>query len=224
MALVLLALLQYLNGDGKMPTPRVIVRTGDKVIMVGDSITQVVIFYQALASSIAGAFIGGQAPAPAFQNAGLNGARVGDFNDPTVRANNLAPHVNDVGIMVIFLGINDRYQSPPTPLPQFRANYSALLNYVTTTFTGLRSIILMTPWLIGAAPRGAGPHDTDLDQVAAIVADLARAYGLVLLDVRERWFTDPNPSPNPLTDDVHPNGIGTLWLSEQLRSVLEVRY
>src|SRR5947208_1654231 len=122
---------------------KVLVRTGDKVIMVGDSITQVYVFYQALASSVAGAFIGGQAPAPVFENAGLNGARVCTFNDPAVRASNLAPHCNETGVMVIELGINDEYQSPATPDWKFRSDYRALLTYVFATFPNLRGVILM---------------------------------------------------------------------------------
>lgn len=209
-----------------MPLPgKVLTRTNDKPVMVGDSITQVSIYYQSMASSIAGAFIGGQAPAPAFQNAGLNGARVSTFNDPTVRTNNLVPHFNDVGPMVIFLGVNDEFQVPATSDTQFRADYSALLAYITTNFTALRGIIMMSPWLIGYAARGEGPRDPGLESKTEIVGRLAHTYGAVFLNLRDRWFNDPNrPTTNPLVDQVHPNGVGATWLSEQVRGALEVRY
>lgn len=205
---------------------RVPARTGDQVIMVGDSITAVVLYYQALASSIAGAFIGGQAPAPSFVNTGINGAKVSTYNDPSVRTSNLAPYFNAVGPMIIFLGVNDEFQAPPTSDNQFRSDYCSLMSYITTNFTSLRGIVLMSPWLIGNAPRGAGPNDAGLDRKTAIVAKVANMFGVGFLNMRDLWFNGVNHPTDvtPLVDQVHPNGVGTVWLCEQVRAAIEVRY
>jgi lysophospholipase L1-like esterase len=213
--------MPHLNTD---PPRRddIIIRTGDKVVFWGDSITSPYLWFNVMLTSIYGEFDTFGQTRPNFLNVGINGTRYRDWLDPNTRQHYVDPYC-DASAAIILLGVNDVYQSPPTPDNEFEDAVNGFYDYLHDHAPCMQ-LLVMSPWLIGSSrPWGSNPHDAEMDRKRDIVSRVCERRGLTFADLRTSWFNDDQVTPT-IADGVHPNGIGTGWLGEQARRHIQVRF
>ena len=195
-------------------------KKGDKVVFLGDSITQ-----------------GGNGPKgyvglirdhykPAgveVVNAGISGHKVPDLQK------RLRKDVLDKKptLVVIYIGINDVWHSemkPPrgTPKADFEAGLRSIVEKITT---GGGRVVLCTPTVIGE--KSENKLDKPLDEYSDITRKLAAELRLPLVDLRKAFIDQlkadnaKNEEKGVLTRDrVHLNDAGNKLVADSILKVI----
>ncbi|GIH19374.1 SGNH/GDSL hydrolase family protein [Rugosimonospora africana] len=205
-------LTRYVSGR------RVHVRPGDRVLFIGDSVTdsgRTVTGADPLGDGyvrlIADALVERSIDARVI-NQGISGNRTGDLAQRwTTDCVDLAPDV-----LTIFVGINDtwrRYDSGlPTTAQEFEATYRSLLD--ATAAATSAQVVLITPFLLPVQP-GQADWFEDLAPKIAVVNRLAAEYGATLVSADALMTQVGGSSPERLAGDgVHPTAEGNRLLAD----------
>lgn len=225
------ALSSALMTDGgadatSQPHPgEIVIRTGEKVVFWGDSITSPYAWMTPLLYGIYGEFDPWGQTRPNFLNVGINGAKYSTYNNTNYHNHFIDPFA-DAKAAIIFLGVNDVLQQPPTSDVQFEADVNEFYDYLHSVAPNMHLLVL-SPWLIGEAkPDGSNAKDAELDAKRDIVQRVCAQRGIAFVDLRTAWFADDVTLPFTTADNlyVHPNGVGSGWLSEQARHHIQVRF
>jgi lysophospholipase L1-like esterase len=207
-------------------TQTVPLKSGDRIVFLGDSITQqgagpqgyvrfVKNTLQRRAGDLDIEVIG----------AGISGHKVPDLQkrlDKDVLD-------KDPTIVVIYIGINDVWHSQNgrgTPVADYEAG---LKDLVTRIQAKNARVILCTPSVIGEKHAGENPLDGMLAQYAGISRKVAFDNGVQLLDLHDafRHHLERNNPDNKergvlTTDGVHLNEAGNRFVARQMLSALGV--
>jgi lysophospholipase L1-like esterase len=202
--------------------PPVVLKKGDRIVFLGDSITAggnsgkgyIQVIRKHLAdkkSDLAVECIG----------AGISGNKVPNLQgrvDKDVIAKKPT-------IVVIYIGINDVWHGESNPkngtAPEaFEAGLKEVINKCTKAGA---QVVLCTPTVIGELPGGSNKLDSKLDDYAAISRKVAKELNLPLCDLRKA-FVDHLQTKNPekkaqgilTTDRVHLNEAGNLLVAQTI--------
>lgn len=220
-------LLSVLLGLGILPacfSPKVSLQTGDRIVFLGDSITQlgdepggyVSLVRDTLAARHPGMEL-------VVIGAGISGNKVPDLQE------RLATDVIALrpSVVFIYIGINDVWHSTMawggTPRDRYEAGLTSIINRITAT--GARAV-LCTPTVIGERHDGTNPLDDMLDEYAELSRQVARTADIPLLDLRKyflkylRNHNLENLEEGILTDDgVHLNAAGNRLVATEVLHV-----
>ena len=202
------------------------IKSGDRVVFLGDSITQ------------AGARPGGYVSLfrDACNNqfgedevtvigAGISGHKVPDCQKRLER---------DVlskkpTIVVIYIGINDVWHSTRnngTPKDKFDAGLRDMIKQITA---GGAKVILCTPSVIGEKTDGSNSLDKMLEEYAGISRTVVKETEIELLDLRKKFIDELKSSnkeqkPHSIltTDGVHLNARGNKFVANCMMGALGV--
>ncbi len=197
---------------------------GDRVVFLGDSITQAGDqpggYVQLIREAVAH-----EDPAQSITvlGAGISGNKVPDL-EARLERDVLAKNPT---LVVIYIGINDVWHSQRgrgTDKPQYEQGLRNLIAKITET--GSR-VVLATPSVIGEKTDGSNPLDEMLDEYADISRRVARETNTPLVDLR-RAFLEHLKQHNPdnqergvLTGDgVHLNAEGNAFVARTLLAAL----
>jgi lysophospholipase L1-like esterase len=221
-AIVLLfALSAGLWGADEQPT--VALKKGERIIFLGDSITQagarekgyVTLIKNALAEKHKDLGI-------EVIGAGISGNKVPDLQK------RLQKDVLDrkPTLVVIYIGINDvwHFDLGPnrqgTPKDKYEAGLKEILGKITEA--GAR-VVLCTPSVIGEKADGSNKNDALLDEYAGISRSVAKALNVPVCDLRKAFLTSlkeknkDNAAKGVLTTDgVHLNEAGNQFVAETM--------
>ncbi len=207
--------------------PVVTLKKGDRVVFLGDSITQggdshdkgyVRLIRKALTDKHAELGI-------EVIGAGISGNKVPDLQR-RLEKDVLAKMPT---IVVIYIGINDVWHGEKDPakgtLPD--AFSSGLKDVVDRCKAAGATVVICTPTVIGEKKEGANSQDQRLDQYSDLSRGLAKEQKLPLCDLRKA-FADHLKDHNPdnaekgvLTSDrVHLNDAGNKFVAETMLRVL----
>ncbi|MFC1484447.1 SGNH/GDSL hydrolase family protein [Candidatus Neomarinimicrobiota bacterium] len=211
-----IALLSVMLGLGSVLacfSPSVTLQSGDRIIFLGDSITQmgdepggyVSLVRDTLAARHPGLDL-------EVIGAGISGNKVPDLQE-RLSTDVLALRPS---VVFIYIGINDVWHSTMawggTPKDRFEDGLTRIIERITATGA---NAILCTPTVIGERHDGTNPLDDMLDEYANISRRVARETGIPLLDLRKIFLkslrTDnlENVDKGILTNDgVHLNAAG----------------
>ena len=203
-------------------------KKGDRVVFLGDSITQggdshdkgyVRLIRKALTEKHADLGI-------EVIGAGISGNKVPDLQrrlDKDVLARKPT-------IVVIYIGINDVWhgEKDPTRGTMPDAFTTGLKDVIGRCTSAGATVVLCTPTLIGEKKDGANSLDEKLDQYSDLSRNLAKELKLPLCDLREA-FVDHVKDHNPdnaekgiLTSDrVHLNDAGNKFIADTMLKVLD---
>ncbi len=221
-ATVLLVLASFSAAEG----PAVTLKKGDRIVFLGDSITQggagpkgyVTLVNQALqdkAKDLGVEVIG----------AGVSGNKVPDLQarvDKDVIARKPT-------VVVIYIGINDVWhgQNDPakgTPKDRFEAGLKDVIKRCTEAGA---TVVLCTPSVIGEKSDGSNPLDKKLDEYAEISRGVAKELKLPLCDLRKAFldYEKANNAENKdkgvlTTDGVHLNDAGNRFVADVMLMAL----
>jgi lysophospholipase L1-like esterase len=196
------------------------VRNGDRIVFLGDSITQ--------AGAGPGGYVTGFKQAIAEKHkdkqvevigAGISGNRVPDL-EKRLERDVLSKKPT---VVVIYIGINDVWHSQQgrgTPLDQFEAGLRRIVTAIQKT--GAR-VVLCTPSVIGEKTDGSNPLDKMLEEYSSVSRQVATESKSQLLDLRKA-FQEHLKQHNPqnlekgvlTTDGVHLNAAGNQFVADQM--------
>jgi lysophospholipase L1-like esterase len=220
-------LLSVLLGLGTLPAcfaPKVSLQTGDRIIFLGDSITQF--------GDEPGGYVSLVRDTLAVRHpdmeleiigAGISGNKVPDLQERlSTDVISLRPTV-----VFIYIGINDVWHSTMawggTPQDRYEEGLTGIINRITATGAGA---VLCTPTVIGERHDGTNPLDGLLDEYAGISRRVAKATGIHLLDLRKfflkylRTHNLENREAGILTGDgVHLNAAGNRLVASEVLHV-----
>ena len=201
-------------------------KKGDKVLFLGDSITQAAVGKDGYITVIKKELdekhkdLGVQTI-----GAGISGNKVPDLQR-RLEKDVLAKQPN---IVFIYIGINDVWhgENDPakgTPKDKFEAGLKEIIERITKAGG---KVVLCTPTVIGEKKDGANKLDARLDEYAAVTRMIAKGMNLPLCDLR-RAFVDYLKANNPdnkesgiLTSDrVHLNAAGNKLVAETMLKML----
>ena len=204
---------------------RSILREGDRIIFLGDSIT-------ALGNdpggyvSIVRDSLTARHPALGLEiiGAGISGNKVPDLQ-ARLQRDVLDLHPT---MVFIYIGINDVWHSLEpiggTPVEVYKAGLKEIIGNLQGA--GVR-VFLCTPTVIGERHDGANALDPMLEDYAAISRQVAGETGASLVDLRQAFITylqDHNPANDEsgiLTyDSVHLSPAGNRLVAQQVLRVL----
>ena len=202
--------------------PAVKLKKGDKIVFLGDSITQggegksgyITVFRKALEDHHKDLGI-------EVVNAGISGNRVPDLQK------RLQKDVLDKKptIVVIYIGINDVWHGEKdaakgTSPEKFEEGLKEVIKKITDA--GAR-VVLCTPSVIGEKADGGNPLDKKLDEYADISRKVAKELKLPVCDLRKAFLAhlkDHNTFNKEkgvlTTDGVHLNAAGNRFVAEQV--------
>ncbi|MFC1583102.1 SGNH/GDSL hydrolase family protein [Candidatus Neomarinimicrobiota bacterium] len=211
-----IALLSVMLGLGSVLacfSPSVTLQSGDRIIFLGDSITQmgdepggyVSLVRDTLAARHPGLDL-------EVIGAGISGNKVPDLQE-RLSTDVLALRPS---VVFIYIGINDVWHSTMawggTPKDRFEDGLTRIIERITATGA---NAILCTPTVIGERHDGTNPLDDMLDEYANISRRVARETGIPLLDLRKIFLKSlradnlENVDKGILTNDgVHLNAAG----------------
>ena len=214
--------------SGRADEPSVKLKKGDRVVFLGDSITQggdshdkgyVRLIRKALTEKHADLGI-------EVIGAGISGNKVPDLQR-RLEKDVLARKPT---IVVIYIGINDVWHGEKDPargtMPDaFTAGLKDVIGRCTSAGA---TVILCTPTMIGEKKDGANSLDKQLDEYSDLSRNLAKELKLPLCDLRKA-FVDHLKDHNPdnaeqkiLTSDrVHLNDAGNKFVAETMLKVLD---
>ncbi len=202
--------------------PAVTLKKGDRVVFLGDSITQggggpkgyVTLIKKALAEKHPDLGI-------EVLNAGISGNKVPDLQ------RRLQHDVLDKKptVVVIYIGINDvwhgeRDPARGTPKDKYEAGLKEIIEKVKAA--GAR-VVLCTPSVIGEKPDGSNALDVKLDEYADVSRQVAKEERVPLCDLRKAfvgYLKEHNAEKKErgvLTNDrVHLNDAGNRLVAETI--------
>ena len=201
----------------EMPLTSCQVGSGDRVVFLGDSITQqgaapggyVTMVRQVLDTGEFGNDI-------EVIGAGISGNRVPDLLERLER--DVLDH--NPTLVVVYIGINDVWHwdaGRGTSADDFRVGLHTLVQRIREKNA---RIMLCTPTVIGEKATGQNPHDAMLNTYADITRAVAREEQVDLLDLRNfflAWLEAENADHQEqgvlTTDGVHLNDHGNLLLA-----------
>ena len=202
-------------------------KQGDRVVFLGDSITQ--------QGSKRGGYVTRVAQALAERkkdlgisviNAGISGHKVPNLQ-ALLQRDVLAKKPT---IVVIYIGINDVWHSARgrgTP----RAAYEKGLRDIIARIAAVKArVVLCTPSVIGEKTGGANQMDKMLDEYSAISRKVAADTGVGMLDLRKEFLAylqkhnTKNQARGVLTgDSVHLNAAGNRFVADLMLGALGVK-
>lgn len=217
----LLMLVTSMQAHGESQTdqlPQATLRTGDRVIFLGDSITQagdrpggyVTLVRQSIAKAV---------PKQGVEvlGAGISGHKVPDLQKRLQRD----VLDKDPTLVVIYIGINDVWhslQGRGTPKEQYESGLKDLIQRIRQSNS---RVLLCTPSVIGEKPDGTNQLDELLSKYASISRRIAEETKTPLLDLRERFLShlkQHNPDNRQrgvlTTDGVHLNPAGNQFVAQ----------
>jgi lysophospholipase L1-like esterase len=188
----------------------------DRIVFLGDSITQVATSKEGYITVLANALKEHHKDVT-LVNAGISGHKVPDLQarlDKDVLAKKPT-------LVLIYIGINDVWHSQSgngTPKDKFEAGLKDLIDRIQKTGA---IVVLATPTVIGEKTDGTNPLDKMLDEYADVSRAVAKENKLVLCDLHEAFQTylkKNNPDNNSkgiLTGDtVHLSPAGNKLVAE----------
>lgn len=214
--------------NGLADEPAITLKKGDRVVFLGDSITQggdshdkgyVRLIRKALTEKHADLGI-------EVIGAGISGNKVPDLQR-RLEKDVLAKKPT---IVFIYIGINDVWHGEKDPakgtLPD--AFTSGLKEVIGRCTAAGATVVICTPTMIGEMKDGANSLDQKLDQYSDLSRKLAKELKLPLCDLRKA-FVDHVKHHNPdnaekgiLTSDrVHLNDAGNKFVAETMLKVLD---
>ena len=201
-----------------------LVKSGDRVIFLGDSITEagaqqggyVALVREKLAQAHPDVKI-------EIVGAGISGNRVPDLEQRLER-DVLARQPN---VVVIYIGINDVWHSQ-NGRGTSREDYEQGLQRLIKKIQGAGArVVLCTPSVIGEKVDGTNALDKMLEEYSALSRKVARQTKSSLLDLRKRFVSRlrqanaKNVEQGVLTSDgVHLNAAGNRFVAEQMGEAL----
>lgn len=201
---------------GNQMNAQVELKKGDRVVFLGDSITQagarpggyVSLFRQAVDDQF------GEGEVEVI-GAGISGHKVPDCQKRLDR-DVLAKKPTHV---VIYIGINDVWHSTSnrgTSKEDYRSGLHDLVDRIQASGS---QVILCTPSVIGEKTDGSNSLDTMLDEYCGISREVAKKQQIPLLDLRKlflEYLKKNNPENRPAkiltTDGVHLNPAGNRFV------------
>ncbi len=214
--------------NGRADEPVVTLKKGDRVVFLGDSITQggdshdkgyVRLIRKTLTEKHADLGI-------EVIGAGISGNKVPDLQR-RLEKDVLAKKPT---IVVIYIGINDVWHGESDPakgtLPE--AFTSGLKEVVGRCTAAGASVVICTPTMIGEKKGGANSLDKKLDQYSDLSRNLAKELKLPLCDLRQAFvdhLKDHNPDNAEMgiltSDRVHLNDAGNKFVADTMLKVLD---
>jgi lysophospholipase L1-like esterase len=224
LALVFLAVPASLRAADGSPVP---LKKGDRIIFLGDSITQggggangyITLIKKALDEKHKDAAI-------ETINAGISGNKVPDLQrrvDKDVIAKKPT-------VVFIYIGINDVWHGEKNPAngtskDKFEAGLKEVIGKITDSGA---KVILCTPTVIGEKKEGANKLDKQLDEYADISRQVAKELKLPLCDLRQAFVdylkakNPDNKDRNVLTGDgVHLNAEGNKLVADTMLKMVQ---
>lgn len=222
------ALFAIANSSTHAEDPAVKMKKGDRIVFLGDSITQggdshdkgyVRLIRKTLTDKHGDLGI-------EVIGAGISGNKVPDLQ------RRLQKDVLDrkPTIVVIYIGINDVWHGQQDPargtMPDAFA--TGLKEIIGQCQKAGATVVLCTPTVIGEKKEGANPLDAKLDQYADLSRGIAKELKLPLCDLRKA-FVDHLKNHNPdnadkgilTSDSVHLNEAGDKFVAETMLKVLD---
>jgi lysophospholipase L1-like esterase len=222
-ATFLLAVPLLLHAEDK-PSPMPL-KSGDRVVFLGDSITQAGAGPKGFISIIRSTFADKHKDTKVeFLGAGISGNKVPDLQKRLE---------NDVlakkpTVVIVYIGINDVWHGENDPARgTSKEAYKAGLEDVIKRIQGAGArVILCTPSVIGEKKDGANKNDARLDEYSAISRAVARDLKVPVCDLRSAFQTylkthnSDNKDRGILTGDgVHLNDAGNKFVAEQMMTM-----
>jgi len=202
--------------------PAVALKKGDRIVFLGDSITQggggaagyITVFKKTLDEKQKDLAI-------ETVNAGISGNKVPDLQrrvdkDVVARKPNL---------VFIYIGINDVWHGEKDPTrgtskDKFEAGLKEVIGKITATGS---KVIVCTPTVIGEKKAGANSLDKQLDEYADVSRRVAKEMNLPLCDLRKAFVehlkannADDKEKGILTTDRVHLNAAGNKLVAETM--------
>jgi isoamyl acetate esterase len=199
-------------------TEPVALKKGDRIIFLGDSITEAGVGAKGYVSLVKKALAKHKDLGVDVVGAGISGNKVPDLQRRLVR-DVLA---NKPSIVVIYIGINDVWHGEKdpargTPKDKFESGLKGIIGKIKSA--GAR-VILCTPSVIGEKADGSNTLDARLDEYAAISRRVAREEKVQLCDLRKEFvdYLKKNNSDRKghgilTTDGVHLNEAGNRFVA-----------
>ncbi len=219
-AVLVLAAPLVLHAEEKAsPIP---LKTGDRVVFLGDSITEAGAGSKGYISIIRSTFADKHKDAKVeFLGAGISGNKVPDLQkrlDRDVLARKPT-------LVFIYIGINDVWhgQDDPTRGTSKEAFKAGLVDVIKRIQGSGARVILCTPTVIGEKKDGANKNDAKLDEYAAISRAVAKDLKVPVCDLRSAFImylkthNPDNKDREIMTGDgVHLNDAGNKFVAEQM--------
>ncbi len=224
---VVLGLIAMQISVAQADDPKVTLKAGDRIVFLGDSITQagagpngyVTMIRQELDKRRADLKI-------EVIGAGISGNKVPDLQrrvDKDVIAKKPT-------VVVIYIGINDVWHGAKNPvngtMPD--AFESGLKEVIGKCRDAGATVVLCTPTVIGEKKGGANELDAKLDQYSDLSRKLAKELKLPLCDLRKAFVdhlkdnNKENADKGVLTSDtVHLNQAGNQFVADTMLKVLD---
>lgn len=220
------ALAALLSGGSVLAAdgPAAGLQKGDRIVFLGDSITQAGAGPKGYVSAVREA-INGHHPDLGVEviGAGISGNRVPDL-EKRLEKDVIAKKPT---VVVIYIGINDVWHSQNgrgTSKEDFEAGLKRIIAAIKQA--GAR-VLLCTASVIGEKTDGANPLDKMLDEYCGISRAVAKETHCQMIDLRQAFLTHlkqhnkENAEKNILTTDgVHLNDAGNRFVAQQMLQAL----
>lgn len=222
----LLAGLVWVSWNASRLAAEMQVKTNDRIIFLGDSITE--------EGDEAGGFVTIVREAVAKRHpdlnieivgAGISGDRVGDLLERLDR-DVIQKKPTKV---IVYIGINDVWNLPAgtgTPIDEFGGGLRRVVDEIRAADA---EVVLCTASVIGEKTNGSNELDEELDKYCEISRQVARDKQVELVDLR-RQFLQQLKQINPeqdvqghlTTDGVHLNPAGNKFVARQMLAALGI--
>lgn len=221
-----LSVLVCLTGTTLFAADKPALQAGDRVVFLGDSITQGGAGPKGYVTMVRQALDARQTDAKIeVIGAGISGNRVPDL-EKRLERDVLSKKPT---LVVIYIGINDVWHSQ-NGRGTSKEDYEQGLKRIIAAIQGVGArVVLCTPSVIGEKHDGSNPLDKMLDEYCAISRGVAESTKTQLLDLRQAFLdhlkqhNSKNAERNILTTDgVHLNEAGNTFVANQVLKALGV--
>ncbi|UCH10750.1 MAG: SGNH/GDSL hydrolase family protein [Fidelibacterota bacterium] len=202
-------------------SPKVSLQTGDRIVFLGNSITQLGDDPGGFVSLVRDT-LSARHPDMGLEiiGAGISGNKVPDLQK-RLSTDVLALRPS---VVFIYIGINDVWHSTMawggTPKDRYEEGLASIISRITAAGA---EAVLCTPTVIGEHHDGTNPLDDMLDEYAGISRQVARTAGIPLLDLRKSFLkylrtrNTENLEEGILTEDgVHLNTAGNRLVASEI--------
>ena len=192
-----------------------VIRQGDRILFVGDSVTDANRDRDDPANLGSGYveqiqnLLSAEAPELGLTilNRGLNGTRTHDW----------LPLIGDTldqtqpDVVSVALGINDTWRRYDSNMPTSAEDYGDNLRTILSAAqrTGAKLIVISPFALAGSSVDITGWHEQDLDAKIAVCEQVAREFGALYIPMNEIFQAQYGGSPSYTMDGIHPNSAGS---------------
>jgi len=222
LSLLRMSVAFFLSSSLYADDPAVKLKKADRIVFLGDSITQGGVGPKGYVTLIDKTLKDKQKDlAVEIIGAGISGNKVPDLQN-RVEKDVIAKKPT---IVVIYIGINDVWHGQTDPAKgtskeKFEAGLEEVIGKCTAAGA---KVVLCTPTVIGEKNDGSNALDTKLDEYADVSRGVAKELKLPLCDLRKAFIThlkDNNPKNEPkgilTTDTVHLNDAGNKLVAETI--------